>query len=325
LNSSLAPSGDAFQYDPVSRIVSSFCLRLLLCLSLLASNVLSANAFNAPGVAIGSVRIYLNPASGRFNQRDSFAGNISDPQSLHKYLYCGNNPINAIDPSGNDLIEQLATSYITSTLISMATSVVAPYISKAISKLIPKYVWDGILNSTPDAITVSANVALNTYAFTGVGGGDVLYSTKTGNWALYDYYGAGLNLGKSTSASIGGAAGLVFNCPTSSDYTGAFLTISLAYSIIPSQVQQKIEAELPELTRITGNIGVDLSSAILDKSSINVFWSPGGGWLTSRGISFGFGTWQTQNNKSNGSVTYTEYTQLAPTDTAGEPQNVPFR
>ena len=31
---------------------------------------------------------------------DDYAGNMQDPQSLHKYLYVHNNPINAIDPSG---------------------------------------------------------------------------------------------------------------------------------------------------------------------------------------------------------------------------------
>jgi RHS repeat-associated protein len=43
---------------------------------------------------------YYNPSNGRFNQLDPFAGNYSDPQSLHKYLYCHANPVNAIDPSG---------------------------------------------------------------------------------------------------------------------------------------------------------------------------------------------------------------------------------
>jgi len=43
---------------------------------------------------------YYDPLNGRFNQMDSFAGNNEDPQSLHKYLYCHANPVNAIDPSG---------------------------------------------------------------------------------------------------------------------------------------------------------------------------------------------------------------------------------
>jgi len=43
---------------------------------------------------------YYNPDNGRFNRTDDFAGNMQDPQSLHKYTYCHANPVNAIDLSG---------------------------------------------------------------------------------------------------------------------------------------------------------------------------------------------------------------------------------
>lgn len=43
---------------------------------------------------------YYNPSNGLFNRIDPFAGSPQDPQSLHKYLYCHANPVNAIDPSG---------------------------------------------------------------------------------------------------------------------------------------------------------------------------------------------------------------------------------
>lgn len=45
---------------------------------------------------------YLNPNSGRFMSRDSYAGSIFDPASLHKYTYCANDPINHSDPRGQD-------------------------------------------------------------------------------------------------------------------------------------------------------------------------------------------------------------------------------
>jgi RHS repeat-associated protein len=43
---------------------------------------------------------YYDPLTGRFNRIDPFEGNYNDPQSLHKYLYCHANPINNLDPSG---------------------------------------------------------------------------------------------------------------------------------------------------------------------------------------------------------------------------------
>jgi RHS repeat-associated protein len=43
---------------------------------------------------------YYNPSNGLFNRVDPYSGNLQDPQSLHKYLYCHANPVNGIDPSG---------------------------------------------------------------------------------------------------------------------------------------------------------------------------------------------------------------------------------
>lgn len=43
---------------------------------------------------------YLNPNTGRFWTMDSYEGNSEDPLTLHKYLYCHGNPVNAADPLG---------------------------------------------------------------------------------------------------------------------------------------------------------------------------------------------------------------------------------
>jgi RHS repeat-associated protein len=45
---------------------------------------------------------YLNTSTGRFWSMDTDEGDGESPFSLHKYLYAGNDPINRIDPSGND-------------------------------------------------------------------------------------------------------------------------------------------------------------------------------------------------------------------------------
>jgi RHS repeat-associated protein len=52
---------------------------------------------------------YLNVGTGRFWTMDGERyGNSEDPLSLHKYLYCADDPPNGIDPSGHDdnLVEE---------------------------------------------------------------------------------------------------------------------------------------------------------------------------------------------------------------------------
>ncbi len=53
---------------------------------------------------------YYDMATGRFNRLDPFAGNMSDPQSLHKYLYTHGDPINRMDPTGYYSVGQLGVA-----------------------------------------------------------------------------------------------------------------------------------------------------------------------------------------------------------------------
>src|SRR5207247_4024034 len=45
---------------------------------------------------------YMNPNTGRFWTMDENEGNPTDPLSLHKYVYAADNPVNRIDPSGEE-------------------------------------------------------------------------------------------------------------------------------------------------------------------------------------------------------------------------------
>jgi RHS repeat-associated protein len=47
-----------------------------------------------------SARFYL-PATGTFSQLDTYAGDVGDPVSLHRYLYAAANPWTLIDPTGH--------------------------------------------------------------------------------------------------------------------------------------------------------------------------------------------------------------------------------
>ncbi|MDI6843932.1 MAG: RHS repeat-associated core domain-containing protein [Anaerosomatales bacterium] len=43
---------------------------------------------------------YCAPALARFLTRDVYPGELADPATMNPYLYCGGDPVNAVDPSG---------------------------------------------------------------------------------------------------------------------------------------------------------------------------------------------------------------------------------
>ena len=50
---------------------------------------------------------YYQPAVGRFLTRDTYTGESDEPLSLHLYTYCGNDGVNAVDPSGHEVTDFL--------------------------------------------------------------------------------------------------------------------------------------------------------------------------------------------------------------------------
>lgn len=51
---------------------------------------------------VGRRPLYYDPTPGRFNTLDPFEGNLESPQSLHKYLYTPDDPVNFSDPTGRE-------------------------------------------------------------------------------------------------------------------------------------------------------------------------------------------------------------------------------
>ena len=51
------------------------------------------------GLQYMNARFY-QPGTGRFLSQDSYTGNPYDPWTQHLYSYCGNNPVNMVDPTG---------------------------------------------------------------------------------------------------------------------------------------------------------------------------------------------------------------------------------
>ncbi len=73
---------------------------LNMAASAAATSLLYSGEFTDPSGQQYLRARYYDPTTGRFNRLDPFAGNIQDPQSLHKYLYVHGDPIQGIDPSG---------------------------------------------------------------------------------------------------------------------------------------------------------------------------------------------------------------------------------
>ena len=79
--------------------------RVLLVVAMVGASLYpgSASAFGFPHeITSDCAAAYLNPDTGRFWTMDSYEGNSSEPLSLHKYLYANADPINRIDPSGQN-------------------------------------------------------------------------------------------------------------------------------------------------------------------------------------------------------------------------------
>ena len=44
---------------------------------------------------------YYDPEDGRFLTEDTYRGDTAKPETGHLYVYCANNPVNYVDPSGH--------------------------------------------------------------------------------------------------------------------------------------------------------------------------------------------------------------------------------
>jgi len=83
---------------------------------------------------------YYNPKLGRFITPDTIVQSPGNPQTLNRYTYCNNNPINLIDPTGHswlskvwDKVEDFGKKY-GGTIISVAFTLVGmPFIGALVS------------------------------------------------------------------------------------------------------------------------------------------------------------------------------------------------
>ena len=102
LSSTAAKIVQAFTFSAYGEMIS---LHNAVAQSIAISDRLSSTGYSGETFDAASQQQYLrarfyNPMNGRFNRLDDFAGNNSDPQSLHKYTYVHNDPVGGRDPTG---------------------------------------------------------------------------------------------------------------------------------------------------------------------------------------------------------------------------------
>ena len=64
----------------------------------------------------------MDPATGTFTSMDTYGGSLTDPMSLHKYLFANSNPVAYCDPSGHYTLTEQETTVAIRAIIGEASS-----------------------------------------------------------------------------------------------------------------------------------------------------------------------------------------------------------
>jgi RHS repeat-associated protein len=172
-----------------------------------------------------------NPHLARFTSRDPVSGKFREPLSLHRYLYCNNDPIDRIDPDGQFAVT-LATKLVVGGIVGGITGGLSAYrssggefwstgfgiVTGAVAGAFSAVVPQKILATVVGSILSGANSAFAEYRQHGNGyaagmgflsgmGGGILSATFVGHLGILGQYADDF---ASTVAFVGGqATGLI--------------------------------------------------------------------------------------------------------------------
>jgi len=64
---------------------------------------------------------WMDPNTGRFQTMDPYEGDQESPQTLHRYAYAGDDPVNKIDPRGEDAVDIMTVADLSGMLDSFTS------------------------------------------------------------------------------------------------------------------------------------------------------------------------------------------------------------
>ncbi|MDP2905938.1 MAG: RHS repeat-associated core domain-containing protein, partial [Candidatus Omnitrophota bacterium] len=161
---------------------------------------------------------YYDPEIGRFITADTIVQAPYDPQSLNRYSYCRNNPINYVDPTGHSWWTSIWKAFVGTFIGGLVTGIAvvlsggtlapaAPFIFGTISGLVTGALSGGVQGALIGAglgfFSAGAAVYGGSLAVAGLIAAGAGYSYATGGWAGVGDFAAGL-----AGGFIGGTTGL---------------------------------------------------------------------------------------------------------------------
>lgn len=86
---------------------------------------------------------YYDPSLGRFISPDTIVQSPSNPQTLNRYTYAGNNPVNNIDPTGHSFWKSFLRGFVGAVVNVFASSFLGPWLGGAIAGAFTAAVFGG--------------------------------------------------------------------------------------------------------------------------------------------------------------------------------------
>jgi RHS repeat-associated protein len=198
---------------------------------------------------------YMNPSTGRFFSMDIIDGDPGSPITLNKYLYGNGDPVNVIDPTGNDgdLGSLMTSIAINATLTNISTAILQSTLGHSVlgflaEHLLPAGYFDFIQTEVPDAALVgaSANFSLpgvGILGSTGFGGLDLVVGRNL-QLAAYYYEGFGSTFGENGTGVTGSVyVGALWNTPSSGAYSGPFFNVGFPVQVLPNIISTKVKQD----------------------------------------------------------------------------------